>query len=227
MPKMSEVADVIEPSVIADAPIPPYEYAPPPIPPWALQRPFVALWYAISRVGDHGRLRPIRRLTHITAHIYLGGQINLNGWRLMQSWGVQSIVNMRVEWDDRRLGIDTPYYLWLPAIDGTPPALEQLLRGAAYLHEQIQAHRPTYVHCAGGLGRSPTQVIAYLTTRGFSVQEAVDFVMKRRPFIQLSPRQRQRLAQFAAYCAKQGISYRQDAEIDPLLPPNQASLSAS
>jgi len=189
---------------------------PPPIAPWALQRPFVALWYAISRIGDHGRLPPFRRLTQITGHLYLGGQVNLRGWRRMESWGLQSIVNMRVEWDDRWRGINPAHYLWLPTIDGTPPVLEQMIRGVAFIHEQIQAGRGVYVHCAGGLGRSPTMVIAYLVARGLAVQNAIDFVMLRRPFIQLSRRQKQRISQFAEYAHRNRLSYEDDALFDPL-----------
>lgn len=197
----------------------PYEYAPPPIPSWALRRPLVALWYAISRIGDHGRLRPIRRLTHITAHLYLGGQINLRGWRTMQHWGVSAIVNLRVEWDDRWLGINTPHYLWLPTIDGTPPTVEQLARGAIFIHEQIQARRKLYVHCAGGLGRSPTLVVAYLMTRGFTADAARSFIMARRPFIALSRRQLMRIEEFAEYMILHRLNFERDAIIDPLEPP--------
>src|SRR5207253_232006 len=151
------------------------------------------------RAGDHGRFTPFRRLTHITHHLYLGGQISLRGWRTLQKWGVESLVNMRVEWDDRKLGIRTPHYLWLPTIDGTPPTVEQLARGAKFIHEQSIAGRPVYVHCAAGLGRSPSQVVAYLMTRGEPMEEAIDCVVQRRPFILINSKQQQRLEQFAEY----------------------------
>lgn len=186
---------------------------PEPLPPWALRRPLLAIWYTVSRLGDHGRFKPFRRLTHITAHIYLGGQISLSGWRTLQKWGVRALLNMRVEWDDRKLGIETPYYLWLPTIDGTPPTVEQLARGARFIHEQVQANHAVYVHCAAGLGRSPTQVIAYLMTRGMSIEEATHFVEVRRPFITLSGKQKLRLHEFAAYIASKGIDYSLDSTI--------------
>jgi atypical dual specificity phosphatase len=196
----------------------PYEYAPPPIPAWGLRRPLVALWYIASRVGDHGRLAPFRRLTRITSRIYLGGQINARGWRLMQSWGVQALVNLRVEWDDRWSGIQSPYYLWLPTIDSTNPVLEQLLQGTAFIHEQVQAGRQVYVHCAAGLGRSPTLVVAYLVARGFTAEKAVEFILARRPFIALSKRQEQAVGHFERYIAQRGIDYAADALKDPLEP---------
>lgn len=200
-----------------DVPPPPLP-DPDPLPPWALRRPMLALWYVASRIGDHGRLRPFRRLTQITHHIYLGGQISLRGWHTLQRWGVQAIINMRIEWDDRKSGIHTPHYLWLPTIDGTPPTVEQLARGAKFIHEQTMANRSVYIHCAAGLGRSPTQVIAYLMTRGHTRESAIKFVELRRPIIALSPMQYERLRLFADYIAEKGIDYRLDAVRDPAEP---------
>jgi protein-tyrosine phosphatase len=198
--------------------VPPPLPDPEPLPPWAMRRPLMAMWYIASRAGDHGRFTPFRRLTHITHFIYLGGQISRRGWRTLEKWGVQALVNMRVEWDDRKLGIQTPHYLWLPTIDGTPPTVEQLARGAKFIHEQACANRPVYVHCAAGLGRSPTQVIAYLMTRGYNIPDAIDFVDKRRPFISLSPKQHLRLEEFSVYMAKKGIDYSEDVYLDPMEP---------
>lgn len=203
-------------------PPPPPMPDPEPLPPWALHRPFLALWYIISRAGDNGRFTPFRRLTHITNYIYLGGQVSLRGWQTLEKWGVRALLNMRIEWDDRKSGIRTPHYLWLPTIDGTPPTVEQLASGAKFLHEQAQAQRPTYVHCAAGLGRSPTQVIAYLMTRGLDIDQATDFVEARRPFITLSAKQHLRLREFAIYIKKMKIDYSPDAYVDPAQPKTQA-----
>jgi hypothetical protein len=182
-----------------------YKHAPPPMPAWVARSPLWLLWYLRSRVGDHGRLPPVRRLIQITEDVYLGGQIGLKGWRLLQTWGVGALINMRVEWDDRRSGIDTPHYLWLPTIDGTPSTVEQLTRGVAFMHEQIQAGRGVYVHCAAGFGRAPTQVIAYLISCGLSLNEAIDFVKARRPIISLSKRQRRRLQDYTTYLGRNGF----------------------
>jgi protein-tyrosine phosphatase len=197
---------------------------PEPLPPWALRRPALAVWYLISRAGDAGRLTPFRRLTHITHYIYLGGQVSRIGWQVLQNWGVHAIVNMRIEWDDRLLGIDSERYLWLPTIDGTASTVEQLARGAKFIHEQTLADRPVYVHCAAGLGRSPTQVIAYLMTRGMRQDEAIQFVQQRRPFITLSAMQILRLRQFADYIQAKGINYRLDAVRDPGKSPQEATV---
>lgn len=197
-------------------PAPPPLEPPAPLPPWALRSPLQALLYIVSRAGDHGRWRPFRRLTHITQYIYVGGQISRRGWKVLEDWGVQAILNMRVEWDDRKSGITTPHYLWLPTIDGTPPTVEQLARGAAFMHEQVQARRPIYVHCAAGMGRSPTQVIAYMMTRGMDATDAHDFMVRRRPFITLSMRQTLRLGEFGDYIQRHHIDYSEDNALDPV-----------
>lgn len=204
-------------------PPPPLEL-PDPLPPWALRRPVLALWYIASRAGDHGRWKPFRRLTHITKYIFLGGQISRRGWHVLESWGVHAILNMRLEWDDRKSGIATPYYLWLPTIDGTPPTVEQLARGATFMHEQIQAQRPVYVHCAAGLGRSPTQVIAYMMTRGLTDTAAIEYLVKRRPFITLSRRQRLRLSEFADYIKRYKLDYSADNQIDAFTSTEEAQI---
>lgn len=182
----------------------------PPLPGWALRPLSVAVWYALSRVGDHGRLPPFRHLTQLSQYLYLGGQVSLSGWRLLEKWGISAAVNMRAETDDRTYGIDTPHYLWVPTIDGTPPSLEQLAEGVAFIHQQRMAGRATYVHCAGGLGRAPTQAIAYLIARGMSADRAIAFVKAHRPFIQLSAWQRQQIAAFAAYWENKRGATRQE-----------------
>ncbi|MEP7289117.1 MAG: dual specificity protein phosphatase family protein [Chloroflexota bacterium] len=197
---------------------------PAPLPPWALRRPLVALWFVVSRAGDNGRITPFRRLSHITEYIYLGGQVGRRGWHTLQKWGVQAMVNMRVEFDDRTLGIKIPYYLWLPTIDGTPPTVEQLAQGAKFIHEQTVAKRPVYIHCAAGVGRSPTQVIAYMMTRGSSIEESIERIELRRPIISLSPKQKVRLHQFEEYIQEMNIDYSEDRQHDPVKPAAEASV---
>jgi protein-tyrosine phosphatase len=170
--------------------------APPPLEDDAQSGLGYALRYGRSRIGDHGRLPPMDSMLQITDLVYLGGQINLRGWRKFEEWGVQALVNMRVEYDDRLFGIDTPHYLWLPTIDGTSPSLEQLARGVVFMQQQIAQGRGVYVHCAAGFGRSPSQMIAYLLACGFGVDEATEFVRERRPVISLSPHQTGQIARF-------------------------------
>jgi hypothetical protein len=65
-------------------------------------------------------------------------------------------------------------------------------------------------------------VIAYLMTRGKPLDDAHNFVQKRRPFISLSPMQRLRLEQFADYIETHNIKYTLDAQVDPIKLPSEA-----
>jgi protein-tyrosine phosphatase len=149
---------------------------------------------------------PVRRLTEITSLIYVGGQTDQRGWSRLQRWGVGALVNVRVEWDDRRLGIRTPHYLWLPAVDGTPLSVERLAEGVAFIAEQLAAGRGVYIHCAAGLGRGPMMAAAFFVARGLHTEEAIAFVGARRPFISLSKRQRARLRDFETYLHNGGLT---------------------
>lgn len=202
---VNEPPILVEPA-LRPRPIPATEGAPPPMRSWLRRWPAFLYWYARSRVGDHGRLLPSRRLTHITRQVYVGGQVGLSGWRLMEKWGISALLNLRIEWDDRWMNIHAPHYLWLPAIDGTPPVHEQLVRGAQFIQMQVEAGRSIYVHCAAGLGRGPTMVTAYLVAQGLSVGEAIAFISARRPFISLSTKQRARLLEFEARVRRLGLS---------------------
>ncbi|NJL94806.1 MAG: dual specificity protein phosphatase family protein [Anaerolineae bacterium] len=46
------------------------------------------------------------------------------------------------------------------------------------------------------MGRAPMQAAAYLILQGHSVDEALDLIRQRRPFISQAPSQRARLLQF-------------------------------
>ncbi|MBZ0307209.1 MAG: dual specificity protein phosphatase family protein, partial [Anaerolineae bacterium] len=54
-----------------------------------------------------------------------------------------------------------------------------------------------YIHCAAGVGRAPLVAAAYLVSQGMSVDQARTFLRERRPFINQSESQKQRLIQFA------------------------------
>lgn len=85
--------------------------------------------------------------------------------------------------------------------------IEQLARGAEYIHENIEAGRSVYVHCKAGRGRSLLMVAAYLMTHeralvegqpgGNLAEKALNLVRTVRPQIHISATQKRSLAQFA------------------------------
>jgi hypothetical protein len=182
--------------------------------PFAWKAPFYRtplkyiLWLFI-RAHAITRGVPLRWVSEITPDLFVGGRINRAGWRRLESWDVSVLVNLRIEFDDRELGIAPHTYLWLPTIDGTPPTVEQLAEAAQVIGEAIAAGRKVYVHCAAGVGRAPTAAAAYLVSTGMSPAEAVDLIKQRRPIVQMSRWQRERLDAFARRYARSAATTRQ------------------
>jgi protein-tyrosine phosphatase len=161
----------------------------------------VGLWF-VSRLNDQVTHFVLTPFVRITAQLFVGPQLNAHGWRYLQTrLGVQNIVNLRVEADDRERGLDLSpeHYLWLPTIDHTSPTLEQLRRAAQFITQKIDAGEGVYIHCAAGVGRAPLTAAAYLVSQGHSVSQALETLRSRRPFINQSASQRARLEQFAEF----------------------------
>ncbi|MEA3341025.1 MAG: dual specificity protein phosphatase, partial [Chloroflexota bacterium] len=99
---------------------------------------------------------PMRSVSQITPNLHVGGQYRRRGWPRLAARGVTAVVNLREEFDDATAGIAPPRYLHLPAVDDTPPTLEQLREGVAFIEQEIARGGEVYVHCWAGVGRAPT-----------------------------------------------------------------------
>lgn len=169
------------------------------------------LWQRLTRQGprvtalwaaDHAvRLiigAPIRRVTQITSHLYLGGQYRQRGWPRLASQGITAVVNMRVEFDDNDAGIAPQRYLYLPTVDDEAPSLEQLHKGVAFIAAEVAEGGGVYVHCGAGVGRAATMVAAYLVSTGLTPNQAWARIRAVRPFIRPTAAQVEQLGRFAA-----------------------------
>jgi hypothetical protein len=141
---------------------------------------------------------PIRRVSQITPQLHVGGQYRQRGWRLLEKRGITAVVNLRTEFDDATAGIAPDRYLYLPAIDDTPPTLEQLREGATFIAEEVARGGGAYVHCGAGVGRAPTMAAAYLVSTGLTPGEALARIRSVRPFIRIKPGQAEQIERFAA-----------------------------
>ena len=141
---------------------------------------------------------PIRKLSQITPQIHLGGQHNRRGWHTLQARGVTAVVNMRIEFDDQAAGIAPARYLRLPTVDETPPSLEHLEQGVAFMAQVIAEGGVVYVHCASGIGRAATLVAAHLVRQGASPEQAWARIQAVRPFVRPEPNQVDQLVRFAS-----------------------------
>lgn len=81
--------------------------------------------------------------------------------------------------------------------DFAPPLLSVIDTCVAFLDEQIQQGKTTYVHCKAGRGRSTVIVLAYLMKhQDMTLDQAYDYVRQRRPHISLHSKQRHILVQY-------------------------------
>lgn len=140
---------------------------------------------------------PIRRVSQITPQLHVGGQYRRRGWPRLTARGVTAVVNLRIEFDDNDAGIAPARYLYLPTVDDTPPALDQLRKGVAFIAEEVEDGGGVYVHCASGVGRAPTMAAAYLVSTGLTADEAWEKIRSARPFIRPNSEQVAQVERFA------------------------------
>jgi atypical dual specificity phosphatase len=96
--------------------------------------------------------------------------------RLAQE-GVTGVVNMCLEYEGPRRAYRQHEIsqLWLPTTDFTPPSLEDVERGVAFITAQLEKGGTVYVHCKAGRG--------LIQAKGFSPEQAAAFLTQRRPHV--------------------------------------------
>jgi protein tyrosine phosphatase (PTP) superfamily phosphohydrolase (DUF442 family) len=139
----------------------------------------------------------IRHLSRITPHLYVAGQHRRRGLRRLERWGITAIVNMRIEFEDDRVGLAPVGYLHLPVVDDQAPTLEQLRAGVAFIADEIERGGVVLIHCGSGIGRAATMAAAYLVSTGLTAGDAWARIRAARPFIRPTPPQLERIERFA------------------------------
>ena len=129
--------------------------------------------------------RPILSFSRVTPELYVGPQFKLGGKRRLERAGIQYCVNMRVEFDDAEHGLDLANYCHLPTVDNTPPTMEDMDKGVAFITHAVDNGGKVYIHCSAGVGRAPTMAVAYLLSKGHTLDEAVSMIRRVRPFINI------------------------------------------
>lgn len=136
---------------------------------------------------------PTLRYTRITPQIYVGPQYRARGMAKLMRNGIRAGLSLRVEFDDAAHGLAMPRYCHLPTIDDTPPSLEHLYQGIAFIEQAAKAGEKVYIHCAGGIGRAPTMAAAYFMSEGDDLAGALSRIRAVRPFIRIMPSQMEQL----------------------------------
>ncbi len=156
---------------------------------------------------------PPPRLCRVLPQLYVGGQQYRRGLRRMTAQGITAVVNMReAQHDDAASGAAPPHYLHLPTVDNTPPTLDDLRHGVAFITQEIAQGGTVYIHCGVGVGRAPTMAAAYLVSTGMSIDDALAAIRRVRPFIWLNGKQRRQLETFAAALAQANPQQEQQVQ---------------
>jgi protein-tyrosine phosphatase len=141
--------------------------------------------------------QPVRHLCQVTPQLYVGAQFRKRGWRELKKWGISAVVNLREEFDDRKLGIELGEYHYIPTPDDHVPTQEELQKGVEFIADVIERGGKVFIHCGSGVGRAPTMAAAYLLSLGSDPETAWETIRKARPFIRPTRVQRDQIMQMA------------------------------
>jgi protein-tyrosine phosphatase len=125
-------------------------------------------------------------ITWVTERIAVGGGIwNDDNMAQLVRIGVTHIINMQIEFDDRPLA--TPYpvsVLHNPTDDDFQPKPAELFQaGVEFAREALDQDDPPgkiFIHCAAGVHRAPMMTLAVLRALGWSLDDALELIQKRR-----------------------------------------------
>lgn len=82
----------------------------------------------------------------------------------------------------REAGLD---YYHLPVVDYSPPSEKQFAEFVRIVEKQKEGNTAkkgaVLVHCAAGIGRTGSMIAAYLISQGYSAEQAIQEVRRKRP----------------------------------------------
>ena len=124
-------------------------------------------------------------ITWLTERVAVGGGIwSPENMATVAQTGITHIIDMQIEFDDTALA--RPYdveVLWNPTDDDFELKPPSLLRRGVEFAERALALPDTklFIHCAAGVHRAPMMALAVLGSMGWSLEDAMVLIEKRRP----------------------------------------------
>lgn len=123
--------------------------------------------------------------TWVTPRLALGRTIAdvKNMWRLAAD-RVTHVLDLENDFNDSAIVGETGIIVcWLPQPDdlrSKPP--EWFDRGVSFLHQALSLEGTrAYIHCVGGIQRSPMMLLAYLASTGMDLDDAMALIQRARP----------------------------------------------
>jgi protein-tyrosine phosphatase len=125
-------------------------------------------------------------ITWVTDRIAVGGGIwNDQNMAELVRMGVTHIINMQIEFDDRPLAEPYPVTVFHnPTDDDFQPKPPELFQPAVEFALQAihdgESENRIFIHCAAGVHRAPMMSLAILRVQGWSLEDAMELIQKRR-----------------------------------------------
>jgi protein-tyrosine phosphatase len=124
-------------------------------------------------------------ITWLDDRIAVGGGIwNADNMAAVSRAGITHIIDMQIEFNDTPLA--TPHGIsvcWNPVDDDfEPKPPEVFARGVEFALRALEENgAKLFVHCAAGVHRAPMMALALLGVLGWTLEDAMDLIERRRP----------------------------------------------
>ena len=124
-------------------------------------------------------------ITWIDDRIAVGGGIwNADNMAALSRAGITHIIDMQIEFDDTPLAV--PFRIsvcWNPVDDDFEPKPAAVFkRGVDFALAALKQHgTKVLVHCAAGVHRAPMMALALLAVLGWTVEDAMELIERKRP----------------------------------------------
>ncbi len=124
-------------------------------------------------------------ITWLTDRIAVGGGIwTSDNMANVARTGVTHVIDMQIEFDDTPLGVEHGVeVLWNPTDDDFEPKPAELFRrGVQFAQSALdEPGAKLFIHCAAGVHRAPMMALAILGSMGWTIDDAIRLMERRRP----------------------------------------------
>jgi len=124
-------------------------------------------------------------ITWVTDRIAVGGGIwNADNMAAAARAGITHIIDMQIEFDDTPLAVPVGISVcWNPVDDDFEPKPANVFRrGVEFALAALkQDGTKVLVHCAAGVHRAPMMALALLAVLGWTVEDAMELIERKRP----------------------------------------------